>query len=71
MQTTVILCLGFAPFAGSDYFSTRIMGTLLPLTLFCALIADLLLVPALIALGLLNTPSDADATITAADYEAA
>jgi len=52
VKTTVILCLGMAPFNLSDYLSTRMMGTLLPLTLFMALIADLLLIPALAKLGL-------------------
>ena len=54
VQTTVILCLGFVPFAWSDYFSTRIIGTLLPMTLVVALVADLLLVPALVNLGVLS-----------------
>ncbi len=54
VQTTVILCLGFLPFALSDYFSTRIIGTLLPMTLVVALVADLLLVPALVQLGVLR-----------------
>jgi hypothetical protein len=50
--TSVILVLGFAPFAMSDYFTTHIMGTLLPGTLFAALLADLLMVPAMIKLGI-------------------
>ncbi len=54
IQTTVILCIGFSPFAASDYFSTRIIGTLLPMCLFVALVADLLLVPALVKLGVLR-----------------
>ena len=49
--TTVILTAGFAPFVLSDYYSVRIMGTLLPLTLVVALLADLLFVPALVHLG--------------------
>ena len=54
MQTTVILCIGFSPFALSDYFSTRILGTLLPMTLVVALVADLFWVPALARIGLLR-----------------
>lgn len=54
VQTTVILCIGFSPFAASDYFSTRIIGTLLPMCLFVALVADLFLVPALVKLGVLR-----------------
>ncbi|HUT53124.1 MAG TPA: MMPL family transporter [bacterium] len=50
--TSVILIVGFAPFAVSDYFTTHIMGTLLPGCLLAALLADLLLVPAMITLGL-------------------
>jgi len=43
--TTVILGLGFLPFALSEYFSSRMIGTLIPLALVAALFADLLLVP--------------------------
>jgi predicted RND superfamily exporter protein len=59
IQTTVILCIGFSPFAFSDYFSTQIIGTLLPMCLFVALIADLFLVPALVKLGVLRFASRA------------
>lgn len=58
IQTTVILCLGLSPFAASDYFSTRIVGTLMPMTLLVALCADLLLVPALVELGILRFKGD-------------
>lgn len=51
VMTTMILGLGFAPMALSGYYSTSIIGTLLPFTLVVALIADLLLVPALVRLG--------------------
>ena len=49
--TSIILVTGFSPFALSDYFSMHIMGTLLPMTLIVALLADLLFVPALASLG--------------------
>ena len=49
--TTVILVLGFAPCVLSDYLPLTFMGTLLPLALVVALLADLLLVPALVQLG--------------------
>ncbi|MCP4686597.1 MAG: MMPL family transporter [Desulfobacterales bacterium] len=52
--TTVILAAGFAPFAISDYFSVWMMGVLLPFTLAVALAADLLLVPALVKLGVIQ-----------------
>jgi predicted RND superfamily exporter protein len=45
--TTIILALGFLPFALSEYFSSRMIGTLIPLALVAALFADLLLVPAM------------------------
>lgn len=51
VMTTVILTAGFLPFAISDYFSTRMLGTLLPAALVLALLADLLLVPAMAAVG--------------------
>lgn len=54
VQTSVILCLGFLPFSLSAYFSTRILGTLLPLTLLVALLADILLLPALVGLGVIR-----------------
>jgi len=53
-MTTVILCVGFLPFALSDYFTINLLGTGLPGVLVTALIADLLLVPALIKVGLLR-----------------
>ncbi|MBW1984478.1 MAG: MMPL family transporter [Deltaproteobacteria bacterium] len=49
--TTVILVIGFAPFAASDYLTINMMGTLLPMTLVVALLADLFFVPALIKVG--------------------
>ena len=52
--TTAILVVGFLPFNLSDYFSLKILGSLLPLVLVVALLADLLLVPALARLGLLR-----------------
>lgn len=54
VQTSIILCLGFLPFSLSAYFSTRILGTLLPMTLLVALLADILLLPALLALGVIR-----------------
>ena len=49
--TTLILSLGFLPFILSDYLSTWYFGSLLPLALVVALLADLLWVPALAQLG--------------------
>jgi len=49
--TTLILVLGFAPFATSSYLSIYFLGTMLPLTLVVALVADLFLVPAMARLG--------------------
>jgi predicted RND superfamily exporter protein len=51
VMTTVILVCGFAPLAGSDYFTIRMLGTLLPAALVVALLADVLLVPAMVRLG--------------------
>lgn len=50
--TTVILTVGFLPLALSDYFTIRMMGAFLPGALIVALIADILLVPAMAALGI-------------------
>ena len=56
VMTTLILGLGFAPFITSDYYSTRMMGILLPLCLFVAVAADLLLVPAMAKVGWIRFP---------------
>ena len=50
--TTVILSFGFLPLAMSDYLPLWFFGVLLPLALVVALVADLLLVPALAQLGI-------------------
>ncbi|MCA9086067.1 MAG: MMPL family transporter [Planctomycetaceae bacterium] len=50
LRTTTILAAGFLPFAMSDYFSIRMLGTYLVVILIIALIADLLLLPALLTL---------------------
>lgn len=59
VMTSLILVVGFLPFATTGYFSTRIFGTLLPGVLVVALLADLLLVPAMARLGWLGAPGDA------------
>jgi len=55
-MTTIILTLGMLPFNLSDYLSTRMMGSLMPLIFVMALVADLLLVPAMIRVGWLRFP---------------
>ena len=54
VMTTVILCLGFLPFAISDYFTVDMLGTALPGVLLMAVLADLLLVPAMVQLGIIR-----------------
>ena len=56
IMTTVILAAGFMPFLASDYWSTWILGSLLPLALVVAMLADLLLVPALVTIGAIRFP---------------
>lgn len=51
LMTTVILVAGFVPCALSGYITMKYLGTLLPAALIIALLADVLLVPALIAKG--------------------
>ncbi len=51
LMTSIILGLGFMPFLTSNYYSTRMMGTLLPTCLLIAVLADLLLVPAMAKVG--------------------
>ena len=54
VMTTLILTIGFCPFIFCQYFSLKILGTLLPMVLIVALLADLLLLPALVRLRLLR-----------------
>ena len=54
LMTTVILALGFLPLSFSGYTTTRMFGTLLPAVLVVALVADLLLVPALVQVGVIR-----------------
>lgn len=51
MQTTVILSVGFLPFALSSFLTVWMLGTYLVFTLVCAVLGDLLLLPAMIKLG--------------------
>lgn len=60
--TTVILVAGFVPLVISDYYTFFMFGTLLPLTLVAALLADLFVTPALTALGWIRYPREAVAT---------
>ncbi len=70
VMTTVALALGYAPFVMSEYYSTHILGTLLPYTLVVAMLADLLLVPAFIRVGWLRFPSPPAPTRTDAAISA-
>jgi predicted RND superfamily exporter protein len=49
--TTFVFVVGFLPMMPSDYFSFWAMGLLLPICFVVALVADLLLVPAMIRVG--------------------
>ncbi len=49
--TSVILVIGFLPLNISDYATFILLGTLLPMTLVVALLANLFVVPALARLG--------------------
>ncbi|MCP4156612.1 MAG: cyclic nucleotide-binding domain-containing protein [bacterium] len=50
--TSIIIIVGFAPFGFSDYFSIRILGTMLPVCFVIAILSDMLLIPSLIHLGI-------------------
>ena len=54
LQTTVILCVGLLPFALGSFVTIWILGTFLVVTLLLAVMADLLLLPALIKVGLIK-----------------
>ncbi|HBE71166.1 MAG TPA: hypothetical protein DDW52_23720, partial [Planctomycetaceae bacterium] len=57
IRTTLILSLGFLPFALSGYWSIRMLGTYLVGVLFAALLADLLVLPALLKIAYRVRPS--------------
>lgn len=48
VMTTVILVIGFAPFITTGYLTTQLMGWFVPMALIVAVLADLLLVPAML-----------------------
>jgi predicted RND superfamily exporter protein len=54
VMTTLILAIGFLPLASASYFTVAMMGTLLPMTLMFAVLADLLLLPALAEVGVVR-----------------
>ena len=51
LMTTFVLMAGFLPFALSDYLTLRLLGVWIPVVLVLALLADLLLVPAMVQVG--------------------
>lgn len=51
VMTTLVLMAGFLPFALSDYLTLRLLGIWIPVVLLLALLADLLLVPAMVQVG--------------------
>lgn len=48
VRTTLILSVGFLPFAFSEYWSINMLGTYLIAVLLAALLADLILLPAMV-----------------------
>ena len=50
VRTTLILGIGVLPFAFSGYLSIQMLGTYLVMVLGCAVLGDLLLLPALVLL---------------------
>ena len=58
VMTTVILAIGFVPMTLSSYYSIEVVGILLPFALVSAMVADLLLVPAMAEVGWLKYRSE-------------
>lgn len=56
VTTTIILVAGFFPLGFASYILVSIFGTLLPLTLIIAILADILLVPALVKIRAIRFP---------------
>jgi predicted RND superfamily exporter protein len=54
VMTTIVLGFGFLPFLRSDYFLMQMFGWLLPLCFLVALLADVLLIPAMAQVGWLR-----------------
>ena len=67
--TTLILAIGFAPFAISDYLSIYMIGTLIPFTLLVAMFADILLVPAMCRLRIIDFSTQKSADTKANHFE--
>ncbi|MCA9127155.1 MAG: MMPL family transporter [Planctomycetales bacterium] len=56
VRTTLILAVGFVPFAFAGYWSISMLGTYLIVVLFAALVADLILLPAILRLAYVHVP---------------
>ena len=54
LQTTMILCIGLLPFALGSFLTIWMLGTYLVVTLLLAVLADLLLLPAMIKVGIIR-----------------
>ena len=54
LQTTMILCIGLLPFALGSFLTIWMLGTYLVVTLLLAVLADLLLLPAMIKVGIIK-----------------
>jgi predicted RND superfamily exporter protein len=54
LQTTLILCIGLLPFALGTFLTIWMLGTYLVLTLLLAVMADLLLLPAMVKVGMIK-----------------
>jgi len=65
IQTSLILTIGLAPLWFSDYASARMFFTQLGKVIAAALVADLLLLPALIQLGWIRYPTPLAPTVDA------
>ncbi len=50
IRTTIILSVGFVPFAFAEYWSINMLGTYLVVVLFAAVLADLIVLPAIVVL---------------------
>lgn len=57
IRTTMILSVGFLPFAFSGYWSINMLGTYLVAVLFAAVFADLILLPAIVRVAYRDKPS--------------
>jgi len=58
VRTSIILVCGFGIWLTSPYLTFKYMGLILPMTMIMAVVADMLVIPAMVYLGWIRVPID-------------